>query len=181
MATAKATMVIPLNLTQLSQQATMIFHGRVLANRVKQDPLSRQIVTYTDFQIIEAIKGQPGKQYTIKQIGGKLPHSSLAMYVQGVPTFTVGKEYVVFLPTPSKSGFCSPLGLYQGSFAITLVNGKKTVSSRHSATLANSYQRTSKMARAGTTISVPLATSPDHPGKAYLSDFINHIRTLNTE
>ncbi len=178
----KAASVLPLTLTQLSQQASTIFYAKVLANRVALDKRSGQVVTYTDFQIFDSIKGKAHTLYTIKQLGGKLPGSRYTLYVYGIPSFTVGKEYVVFLPAPSKLGFCSPLGLYQGRFNIKTINGEKIISNGHDYTgtpppskLIHASRTTPTYTRA---VSLPLAANPNKPSQARLSDFINSVRAL---
>jgi len=47
-----------------------------------------------------------------------MPDGQLAYRVAGVPTFTVGEEYVVFLAGVSSAGFSSPIGLGQGRFTV---------------------------------------------------------------
>ncbi len=187
-----ASSVLPLSLTQISQQANIIFYAKVLANRVEKDKRSGQIVTYTDFQIIQSIKGQVTGKYTIKQLGGRLPGANYYLRVYGVPVFKKNGEYVVFLPAVSQLGFCSPLGLYQGSFAVATINGEKIISngrdyspssysntkqaqipSQQSRSLAiNSPRSTSTPP----VISMPLATNPNHPAQARLDDFIQTVR-----
>lgn len=175
-----ATTVLPLSLEQLSQQAETIFHGRVLANRVEQDAISGQIVTYTDFEVIDTIKGNSQSTLTIKQLGGRLPGKQYYMRVHGVPKFVTNKEYVVFLPAVSVLGFCSPLGLYQGSFSIKEVNGTKIViHGRNSsvpqvpaASLAKKFNTPDR------SVTIPLATDVNHPGQSSLPDFLSTVRAM---
>jgi hypothetical protein len=75
-------------------------------------------VTYTTFQVRDVIKGAVGSTHTIKQIGGAIPGEAVQYRVQGIPTFNVGQEYVVFLAAPSSLGFSSPMGLAQGRFTV---------------------------------------------------------------
>ncbi|HHO59174.1 MAG TPA: hypothetical protein ENJ64_02950, partial [Thiotrichales bacterium] len=79
---ARATSVLPLNLEQLSQQASTIIYARVVANRVEKDSASGQAATYTDFEVLETIKGKTGATHTIKQLGGRLPGSAYSLRVQ---------------------------------------------------------------------------------------------------
>ncbi len=178
-----ATSVLPMTLAQLAQQATTIFYAKVLTNRVALDKRSGQVVTFTDFQILDSIKGKARTQYTIKQLGGKLPGSQYTLHVYGIPSFTVGREYVVFLPAPSKLGFCSPLGLYQGRFNIETIQGEKIISNgrdyRPATTTPSKLVLAPRAVPTKTpTVSLPLATNPDRPSQARLSDFIYSIRTL---
>jgi len=189
-----ASSVLPLSLTQLSQQASIIFYAKVLANRVEKDKRSGQIVTYTDFQIIESIKGRITGKYTIKQLGGRLPGANYYLHVYGVPTFEKNREYVVFLPAVSQLGFCSPLGLYQGKFLVATVNGEKIISNGRdysSSSYSNVKQaripsqqnralviNTPHSTSTSPIISMPLATNPNHPTQARLDDFIQTVRVL---
>ncbi len=172
-----ATTVLPMGLAQLSQQAETIFHGKVTANRVEKDTQSGQVVTYTDFDIIDPIKGNTGKQHTIKQLGGQLAGSAYVVHVHGIPRFTVGEEYVVFLPEASALGFCSPLGLHQGSFSIREIDGVKVISNGRRPEDAGIFQP----AQARAVVNMPLATDPEKPSQSNLTDFIYTIRTLTTD
>ena len=67
-----------------------------------------KIATFTQFEVIELIKGTTGKTHTIKQIGGRLPGSDVYLAVHGVPRFHPGEAYVVFLPKASSLGFFQP-------------------------------------------------------------------------
>jgi hypothetical protein len=76
------------------------------------------VVTYTTFDVKDVIKGNVSPTHTIKQIGGVMPGGEASYRVHGIPTFTVGEEYVVFMAGVSKSGFSSPIGLSQGKFSV---------------------------------------------------------------
>ncbi len=175
-----ATTVLPLGVERLTALAETILHVRVLANRTGQDQATGQIVTYTDFAVIEALKGEAGAQHSIKQLGGKLAgtgHSpvrfSRQLNAHGVPSFTVGKEYVVFLPKPSNFGFCSPLGLQQGRFSVMLHNDRKVVTNGQP---LNSPTRSLRPSASR----LPLAVDAADPRLAGLDDFIHAIKALNT-
>jgi hypothetical protein len=115
---ARATTVLPLYLDEIVQKAAVAFQGTCTANRTERDPQTGMIVTYTTFQVDDALKGGVGSTYTIKQIGGELPGEAIQYKVQGVPKFNVGQGYVVFLPAASSAGFSSPVGLSQGRFLV---------------------------------------------------------------
>ncbi len=115
-----AASVLPLDLSRIHGEASYVFHGQCIANDAVEDPQTGMIVTVTTFSILETLKGNVEQTYTIKQVGGKLPKSSDLMMVPGVPKFEIGKNYVVFLPQPSRLGFSSPIGLDQGKFDILL-------------------------------------------------------------
>jgi len=184
---AYATTVLPVSLKQLSTGAYMIFHGKTIANRVEQDPISGQVVTYTDFTVIETIKGPSTSKYTIKQLGGRLPNSTVYLSIHGIPKFTAGEEYLVFLPRISRLGFCSPLGLYQGSYSIQTVNGEKIVSNGRHYGSANTAISQAKIVpikssnNTGSTVSLPLATNPENASQSTLTDFISTVRALSNQ
>ena len=117
---AHATSVVPLYLDEIIDTATTVIHGTCIGNRSDRDPQTGMIVTYTTFQVQDVLKGQAGFTHIIKQIGGDLPDGSLKYKVQGVPTFKVGENYVVFLYGVSSAGFSSPVGLGQGRFNVVI-------------------------------------------------------------
>ena len=116
---AHATLVRPLALDEMAASAATIFHGKCTANKTEREPGTKFIVTYTTFAVTEAMKGSVERTHVIKQIGGTLPNGD-GMHVEGVPTFTVGEDYVVFLNGVSTLGFSSPTGLSQGRFNIEM-------------------------------------------------------------
>lgn len=118
-ATAHATSVLPLYLDQVVDYSTTAFEGTVTDNHSARDPVTNGIVTYTTFAVSDVLKGSVPSTYTIKQIGGSLPGEDLHFHVSGIPKFTVGQDYVVFMAGVSAHGFSSPLGLQQGRYTVT--------------------------------------------------------------
>ena len=174
---ASATSVLPISLEQLSVRASLIFHAEVISNEVKRDTQSGQIATYTEFRIIDSIKGDVEQTHTIKQIGGRHEESKVIMRVHGVPTFQVSKNYVVFLPEKSSLGFSSPLGLHQGSFSVLTIDGEQVVSNG-----SNLLRPTPVSAQTNkSTIQIPLAVKASNPTQSRLDDFMNTIRAYNTQ
>ncbi len=173
-----ATSLRPISLEQLSTRATLIFYGQVISNQVKQDEQSGQIATFTEFKVMDLIKGNAADTHTIKQIGGELKDRNIALRIHGVPKFRAGKNYVVFLPTRSKLGFSSPLGLHQGSFSVLNINGEQLISNGRSLASQSQTQQSVQTSRA---VQVPLAVRVDKPSQARLDDFINTVRTYNTQ
>ena len=114
-----ATSLLPLDISSLHQQSQDILVAESVSNSTKKETASGLIVTYSSFKVLNTLKGAAVQTYTIKQIGGKLPGDSGGLKVPGVPTFTVGERYVLFVPPASKTGFASPVGLMQGKFDIT--------------------------------------------------------------
>ena len=178
LSSVSATSLLPITLEQLSTRATLIIYGEVLSNQVKPDAQSGQIATFTEFKVIDLIKGDAADSHTIKQIGGELKDRNMALRIHGVPRFQVGKNYVVFLPAKSKLGFSSPLGLHQGSFSVLNINGEQLVSNGHN--LVNQAQ-TQQAGQSSKAVQVPLAVRVDRPSQSRLDDFINTVRAYNTQ
>lgn len=169
---ATATSLLPLSLEQLSSRADLIFYGKVISNEVKKDTQSGQIATFTEFKVIDLIKGTAGNTHRIKQIGGFDKNSNTRLTIRGVPKFIVGEEYVVFLPKKSSLGFSSPLGLHQGSFPVATENSEKVISNgRRLADRPDTINRS---------VQIPLAVRADKPSQSRLDDFINTVRAYNT-
>ncbi|MEQ1743522.1 MAG: hypothetical protein ABL869_13610 [Candidatus Nitrotoga sp.] len=112
--------VLPLYLDEIVNDAAIAFQGKSLENHSELDPQTNSIVTYSTFEVQEVLKGEVGATHTIKQIGGKLQGKT--NQTTGVPTFTVGESYILFLYGVSASGFSSPVGLGQGKFNIIPVS-----------------------------------------------------------
>lgn len=118
LAPAFATTVLPLDLGQIVEQSATAFEGTVVDSRTGRDPQTGMLVTMTTFQVHDVLKGEPGRTFTIKQVGGTSAAEGLHFRIQGIPRFDVGESYVVFLPGISSAGFSSPVGLSQGRFSI---------------------------------------------------------------
>ena len=175
LSSASATSLLPITLEQLSTRATLIFYGEVLSNQVKQDEQSGHIATFTEFKVIDLIKGATGNTHTIKQIGGDLKDRKMALRIHGVPKFQTGNNYVVFLPTKSKLGFSSPLGLHQGSFSVATIDNEQIVSN------GRNFAKQAVASQNNKIIQVPLAVNVDKPSQSRLDDFVNTVRAYNTQ
>jgi hypothetical protein len=115
---AQAASVRPLTLDQLIDQSTTVIEATAVANRSERDEKTGYIVTYTTFAVKDVLKGTAEKTHVIKQIGGVLLAEGMGFKVSGIPKFTEGQDYVVFLAGVSTIGFSSPIGLGQGSFRV---------------------------------------------------------------
>ena len=124
----QAASVLPLYLDEIVDHSTVAFEGTCTGNRTERDPATNLVVTYTTFEVREVLKGTVGATHEIKQIGGTLPDENLQYRIEGVPTFTVGEDYVVFLAGKSAAGFSSPIGLGQGRFGLHGKAGRRHVS-----------------------------------------------------
>lgn len=127
MAPVRAHGVLPAYLEELIDDSAIAFQGTCTGNRSERDAQTNYIVTYTTFTVHEVLKGGVGTTYEIKQIGGTLPDGSMRYRVEGVPTFNVGEDYVVFLAGVSPIGFSSPIALGQGAFKVRAQGAAKVV------------------------------------------------------
>lgn len=118
LAPAYALSVLPVSLDELIDTSAVAFEGTCVDNRSARDPATGLPVTYTTFEVRDVLKGDVGRTHVIKQVGGALENENLTYRVQGVPTFTPGEDYVVFLAGVSAQGFSSPMGLGQGRFTV---------------------------------------------------------------
>ena len=116
---ASATTVLPLDLGQVIDHSAVAFQGTCIDNRTGRDPQTGMLVTMTTFRVDDVLKGELGAAtYTIKQIGGSDAGTNLHFKVHGVPKYSVGESYVLFMNGVSTAGFTSPVGLSQGRFVI---------------------------------------------------------------
>jgi hypothetical protein len=166
----------------MAATAETIFHGRAIGNEVRLDPTSGRVATYTTFEVIEVIKGNPGATHTIKQIGGQLPGSNVRQVIHGVPRFTAGKDYVIFLPKASSLGFASPIGLSQGKFDVRERNGDTLVSNGRS--LAALMKPTPRQASPDSPSALASKRTPalnaidGQPASAHLTEFMQAVRAM---
>ena len=96
--TANATQVISITTEKMSQQAEVIIHGRVLGQKVHWDKTHTRILTLSQIEIIEKIKGPAlPTTITLYQVGGRL--DGLSMHILGALKFNQGEEIVLFAET----------------------------------------------------------------------------------
>ena len=176
---AAATSVLPVSLQRMTTTAVIIFHGTAINNEVKLDQSSGRVATFTTFKVNEVIKGDPGTTHTIKQIGGQLPGSNVRQLIHGVPQFSVGQEYVIFLPEVSSLGFASPIGLSQGKFYIRKLNGESVVSSGRPP--AAQTQTTPQQDLFNAPSAVETSQVPAQPASIRLADFLQNVRGMLKE
>ncbi|QQR80865.1 MAG: hypothetical protein IPJ69_01560 [Deltaproteobacteria bacterium] len=142
---AEATMVVPLNLSQMTDQSEKIFRGRCLDITTELDE-NQMPATYVRFQVLEGLKGvSEGETVLIKQYGSMqdpravlhsndrirdgekiiVPMKSLSLSAN---SYELGKEYLLFYYPESSLGFTSPVGGGQGLFDISVdSHGQKRV------------------------------------------------------
>lgn len=110
---APAATLQQLSMSQLTQNATAIVRARVTASSASFT--GSTIYTHYKLQVSETWKGQPAAEVL-------LPGGVAGGYRQsfpGVPSLSVGSEYVLYLWKSPKTGITQLVGLSQGIFNVT--------------------------------------------------------------
>jgi hypothetical protein len=118
----------PVNLPEMVQQADRIVVARAVDEWTGRD--ERGIpATVTTFEVSRSLKGGPLARIQIKQFGvTEVQPDGLATFVEGMPRYQKGSEYLLFFKPDSVFGFTSPVGAFQGAFLVrTAEQGKKAV------------------------------------------------------
>lgn len=90
---ANGTTLARMTLGQLAAAAQIVARVRCTGSTSRRDAGS--IWTFTDFAVVEAIKGMPGPRITIRLPGGRDRH--LLETVEGAPRFAAGDDAILFL------------------------------------------------------------------------------------
>src|SRR5262249_6073934 len=79
---------------------------------------ARLAVTVYTFRVSESFKGSAGRLLTFRQVG--VPEGGAADLGRraGLPVYSQGGDYLLFLLPESRAGLTSPAGAAQGAFAI---------------------------------------------------------------
>ena len=114
---ARATTLVRLSLEQLSQAATLIVRGRVLAQESRWNQAHTQIHTRTTVQVSQAIKGVAPSSVVIEQPGGTV--GNVHVRVAGTVYFSPQDEFYFFLePTRADASRFLLVGMLQGAYRI---------------------------------------------------------------
>jgi len=125
-AIASATSIIPISLEQLSKRADLVVEARAINSHSEWNAQHTDIYTFTRFAVTKTLKGASTKEVTVRQLGGKVGH--IRQTVAGVRGWQPGEESVLFLRSSEAGGVMSVVGLMQGNFRITHLNGKAVAS-----------------------------------------------------
>jgi hypothetical protein len=180
---AFATTLLPLDITALYQQAELILLVESVSSSAEKEADTGLVVTYSTFNVLDALKGEVSGTYTVKQIGGVLADDAGGLRIPGVPSFVSGQKYILFMPPVSNMGFCSPVGLGQGMFGLSIIDNTEMVSNgRDFGELTKSIARESMPAGVNDALqSLPERTTPANQQRRTqmpLTDFIELIRTI---
>lgn len=116
-------LTLPVNLTYLAQRADVIVQGSIVDVRYENHPEFANIPTIrVTLEVKNMLRGPSVRTYTFRELllGIKA--------LNGKQVYRVGQKLMLFLPTPSRYGLSSPVGIEQGRFHITrLPSGEETI------------------------------------------------------
>ena len=130
-----------LSFEEVTDIASVVIHGVCIEQRQEIDTETQRVVTISTFEVLDALKGNVGARYTVRQIdlnsspvvrsanGSNAVNAASVTTGHGQPRFEVNGEYVAFFTQPSALGFSSPVGFSQGRFDVTEFAGQKRVGS----------------------------------------------------
>jgi hypothetical protein len=116
-AVASATTVIPPSFDELVNEAEVIFQGTVTNVRSQWigEGVQRHIVSYVTFKVQDALKGDPGKETTLRMFGGTIDGQT--MQASDAPTFKVGDRDVLFVEH-NGTQFIPLVGIMHGRYRV---------------------------------------------------------------
>jgi len=132
-----ATTVIPPTFEQLVDQAQEIFQGSVtkVDSQWIGEGGDRHIVSYITFEVKDALKGAPGKTYTMRAFGGTIDGET--MMIGDGPKFEVGDEDILFVEN-NGTQVVPLVGLMHGQFHVRRdQSGKAMVTTNEDKPLRN--------------------------------------------
>ncbi|MBV9008978.1 MAG: hypothetical protein JO354_07410 [Verrucomicrobia bacterium] len=115
--TLLATTVIPPSFDELVSRAQMIFQGTVtnVSSQWTGEGAQRHIVSYVTLNVDDTYKGDPGKQITLRMLGGTVGDET--MEVSDAPKFKPGDRDVLFVEN-NGSQFIPLVGIMHGRYRI---------------------------------------------------------------
>lgn len=118
---ARATILVPADVGELSRDALAIARGRVIAVDARWTDDHRRIDTIVTLEVERYLKGDFGPTLQFRVPGGEL--GRLRSIVVGAPEFSVDDRVVIFLGARGPS-VPYILGLSQGVFRVVRVAGE---------------------------------------------------------
>ena len=168
--------VRPVNLAYLSQRADVIVQGQI--TRVQHEPLPGypNIPTVeVTIRVERTLRGLPKPTYTFREVYLGLRAR------EGKRAYRTGQRMLLFLPSPSRLGLSSPIGIGQGRFHIGVdpAGDAKLVNEQGNAGLFENVERDAiRAGRSLTAAQRKLASMKSGP--APLEDFVSLVRSLTT-
>ena len=111
---ARATVVRPLTVAALTEQADAVVRARVGEQWSDWAEGGRRIFTWTQLEVLEAWTGDVGEAVVVRTMGGVV--GDIGMRVSGTPRFATGAEVVVFLR--AGADVFEVVGMSQGKFDV---------------------------------------------------------------
>jgi len=141
--TARATTVVPPTFDELVGQAELIFQGTVteVKSQWTGEGGERHIVSYVTFKVEDAVKGDPGANYTMRMLGGTVDGTT--MEVTDTPKFKVGEREIVFVEH-NGTQFIPLVGIMHGRFQVKQDSARGT-----EVVLTNSGRAVTNLAQLG--------------------------------
>ena len=162
---AHASIVLALELDQLTAQANEIGFGKVVSKETRR--LKHSIVTIVRIVIDESIKGShaSGDEVEIRTLGGIV--DGIGMKVEGEASFALGERTVFFVRRDARASL-RPVGMAQGVMHIRSEGKRQLVVPSH-----RGLSLVSKTAR-GSLVNAPPALLQPMP----LAEFLNKVRGI---
>jgi hypothetical protein len=116
-AAVRATSVVAPSFPELVAEAETIARARVAATECRwvTTPQGRVIKTYVTLTVLKTLKGSPQATLTLELLGGELDGEG--MRVEGMPTFAVGAEEIVFV-AGNRIRFCPLVAMMHGRYRV---------------------------------------------------------------
>jgi hypothetical protein len=124
-APARATVVVPYDLDQLTDHADRVVLARVESSQAHWTSDHSAIVTDVVLRVEVPLKGglRAGDQVTVRREGGEV--DGLGMRVAGAARFAVGEEVVAFLER--RGAYTWTVGMAQGKLHVAELDGRRVV------------------------------------------------------
>jgi hypothetical protein len=116
-AVVRALTVVPPTFDELVAEAETIVRGEVTAVRAEEfdSPQGRGVRTHVTLRVERALKGAPGAEITLVQLGGSTGRQTLL--IPGLPQFHVGERQIVFVARNERV-FCPIVGIGHGRYHV---------------------------------------------------------------
>jgi hypothetical protein len=112
-----ASVVVPATLDELTSEADLVVHGRVVRVEPRQAPETRRVERVVSLDVLRSLKGSAAATTFVVLPGGT--YGRYRTIVPGVPDLQAGEEVVLFLRT-SSAGVPQLVGLSQGLLRVRI-------------------------------------------------------------
>lgn len=167
------------NISELVGSADRVFYGKCLSAESKFDPEAGIMVKEYRFLVLESLKGvTQGEDVVIRQIQ-MMGRSSAS--IPGVPSYRKGQELLLFLHADSRLGLTSPVGMSQGTFKPSRLQGGEIgfANPQHNQNLVQNLGGQSRAAQALSTAQLNLLASGQPVPLNMLREVVRQLDELN--